>query len=262
MITLIFGKPGAGKTALMTRLALECMTGKIARKDCKSSKAEIEAYNDGGFSLSTDFEHLVFADYKIQARHGKVRSWDMDGFEYGLPDPKHTTAFLPPYSRLFFDEAQKYLNSRRSELADSVSRAYEFHRHMHYNITLVMLRPKLIDLNVRELSEHVIEVVELEHEYDHDCIVGSVWYCREYDNVAVALKSIDGQSVEYEKTRYEFDGNIYKHYSSFAQAPAFYNGRYASDFTLMDAADYGRSVEDVARFNREHSYALPKGYYE
>ena len=125
MITLIFGKPGAGKTALMTRLALECMTGKIARKDCKSSKAEIEAYNDGGFSLSTDFEHLVFADYKIQARHGKVRSWDMDGFEYGLPDPKHTTAFLPPYSRLFFDEAQKYLNSRRSGLADSVSRAYE-----------------------------------------------------------------------------------------------------------------------------------------
>ena len=262
MITQIFGIPRVGKTALMTKFALDRIKGRNARIDVQNAKKEIVEFNRGGFRLTAEFPHLVFSDYKIAARHGTIRSWDLDGFDFGLPDPNHTTAFLPPYSNMFFDEAQKYLNSRKTNIADSVSRAYEFHGHNHYNITLVSQRAKLIDLNVRELAQKVIEVVELEHKYDHGVIVGSTWYCREYDNAATALKSIDGQKVDYELVYYTFEGNIFRHYDSHFQKYSFYNGRYDSDFTLIDNADYKKTLEDVARFNREHGYNIPHGYYK
>lgn len=262
MITIIFGPPRAGKTALMTKFALDYMTGSNARRDLKACRAQIDALNRGGFQLSYPTDHLVFSDYTITARHGKIQSHYANGFDFGLPDPDHYTDFIVPYSRFFFDEAQKYLNSRRKDLADSVSRAYELHGHARLNVTLAVQRPKLIDLNVRELATEVIEVDELRHEYDHGIIIGSTWFCRRYEKATDALRAIDGQKVDYEPVNYDFNGNIFKHYDSFFFAPSFLNGRYRQDFDIVNTGGYGKNVDDVRRFNQEHSYRIPKGYYK
>lgn len=262
MITIIFGLPRKGKTALMTKFALENMTGYNARLALKNCHSIVSKYNNGGFKFSLPEKHLVHADYTISARHGKITQHYVDGFYLGLPDPFHETLFLPPYSYIYLDEAQKYFNSRNTKIADSVSRFYELHGQFHFNITLACQRPKLIDLNIRELAERVIEVVDLKHIYEHGKIVGSIWICHEYEKCVDAVKFVEGQKVDYNLVNYEFNGNIFKHYDSFFFEKSFLNERYNKDFDIYKTGNYSCDIDDVRRFNAEHSYTIPKGYYK
>ena len=61
MITIIFGVPRAGKTALMTHLLTTAM---FDRERYKSMAREIDRKNKGGFPLSTP-KHCVAANYDI-----------------------------------------------------------------------------------------------------------------------------------------------------------------------------------------------------
>lgn len=264
MITLIFGRPGAGKTALMTALALEYMTGSAARSDVRACSAQVAELNAGGFRFSAPSDHLVYSDYIIAARHGSVRSHYVNGFELGLHDPEHFTRLFPPYSRFYLDEAQKYFNSReRNGIADSVSRFYELHRHNHLEITLAVQRPGLIDKNVRELVERVIQVEELTLEKDK-CgrIFALSWQLRLFEKTADALSFVDGGAVESLPVTYTFDGNVFRHYNSLFHQPAFYNASYGRDFELALAESYPLDVDGVKQFNAEHTYSTPRGYFK
>lgn len=261
-ITIIFGMPRAGKTALMTKLALDCMTGAQAAKDIRESCKEIKKFNDGGFHFTYPKRHLVFSDYDIYTRNKTLFSYRTSGYRFGLPNEKYKDIdFFPPCSRLFFDEAQKYWNSRESnKLSDFVSRAFELHGHFKLNICLAVQRVGLIDLNIRELSPNIIEVVELKHKTDNGVIMSSMWTCRVYKNVSEAEKRIAGQSARYKTKKYTFDGNIFKHYDSETFRFAFLKDRENADFDYTPNGGYDYTVKGVKRFNAEHEYTVPDGY--
>ena len=264
MITLIFGRPGKGKTALMTALALEYMTGSAARQDVRACEAQIAELKAGGFDFTVPADHLVYSDYTIAARHGSVRSHYVNGFDLGLHDPNHFTRLFPPYSRFYLDEAQKYFNSReRNGIAGSVSRFYELHRHNHLEITLAVQRPKLIDLNVRELAERVIQIEEIHPKKDKGGrIVSITWQLRLFEKTVDACSFLDGGKVESQITTYTFPGNVFRHYNSLFHQPAFYNGSYGRDFEVALAESYPLNVDGVKQFNAEHSYSTPRGYFK
>lgn len=246
----------------MTKFALDYMTGANAAKDIRDSIREIKKFNDGGFHLSYPKKHLVFSDYDIWTHGKRLFSWSFNGFQFALPNDKYTDiGFYPPCSRLFFDEAQKYWNSRESNtLSDFVSRAFEYHGHFKYNIYLAIQRPVLIDKNIRELSPRVIEVVSLRHKTDNGVILSSTWSCREYTSIAEAEKHIAGQKAKYRNVRYKFEGNIFKHYDSEIFRYAFMKGRENTDFTVTPNGGYDYSVASVNRFNSEHDYAVPENF--
>lgn len=96
-ITIIFGMPRAGKTALMTKLALDCMTGAQAAKDIRESCKEIKKFNDGGFHFTYPKRHLVFSDYDIYTRNKTLFSYSTSGYRFGLPNEKYKDIdFFPP----------------------------------------------------------------------------------------------------------------------------------------------------------------------
>lgn len=263
MIRIIFGLPRVGKTALMTSFALEHMRGRTAAQEVLECNKLVAKLNAGGYRLHPPRNHLVFADYPITDRFGS--SYEIDGYNLGLPNESHTTtAFLAPFSNIYLDEAQKYLNSRlSSKLADFVSRFYELHGHMRLNINMTVQRPGLIDLNVRELALEVIEVVELKHEYDCGRIVRSDWVCNVYNSAAAALNYIDSgkRKGSGERKQYSFDGNIFRHYDSFNFMPAFFAGRENADFDLKPSSKCEMTRDGFESFNNTHSYAVPKTYY-
>ncbi len=262
MITIIYGQPRSGKTALMTKLALEYMTGENAVKDIRQSCKLIKKFNDGGFKLSYPQKHLVFSDYEIWTRNKTLFSWYASGYSFGLPNKQYNEiGFYPPCSRLFFDEAQKYWNSRESnKLSDFVSRAFELHGHFKYNIYIAVQRLKLIDLNIRELSPCILEVVSMRNVEDNGLVMSSTWTCRKYDSFAEAEKHINGEKSKYRTVHYRFDGNIFRHYESEGHRYAFMRGRAKSDFDYKANGGYGYTVADVERFNKEHDYTVPENF--
>lgn len=265
-ITIICGIPRAGKTALMTSFALAHLRGRQAHRDLVQCNKLLAPLNFGGFCYTAPADHLVFADYTITAANGSKTSYECNGFNLGLFNDKHPTMFLPPASHVYLDEAQKYFNSRESKgLEDFVSRYYELHGHYRLNVTCTVQRPKLIDLNIRELAAQVIYVAKLEHAQNGRRVLASQWTCYTWDNVVSAIAFIEGgQSKELrgDVVRFEYVGNIFKHYDSFAFFPVFLKGNEDATFNLRHAVKTGYTRAEVEDFNDEHDYKVPETYYK
>ena len=68
-----------------------------------------------------------------------------------------------PYEVIGIQEAQKYLNSRKSKnFPDWQSRWYEQHRHNNLDILMDVQRPGLVDVNIRELAQF-IDIQDMEN---------------------------------------------------------------------------------------------------
>lgn len=272
MITIIFGKPRVGKTALMTHFATEHMLNPQARQDIKSCRGVVEALNAGGFNLTVPDDHLVFSDYHIQTPHGRRTSYHVNGFRFGLPGTENReTMFFPPYARFYLDEAQKYYNSREGQtFSDHVSRAFEVHAHNYWDITIACQRPNLIDLNVRELCGQFIEILDLRHTYVRGekwkirpRIKRSVWTCRVFEDVFALQTYLAGGKKERhlgQRAKYVHEGDIFQLYDSCNFFPLFYRDRYGKDFDLLPSSSPGYDVESIKKFNADYDFEVPDDY--
>jgi hypothetical protein len=267
MITIIFGLPRVGKTALMTHFAVECMMNPQARADVRDCEGMVESLNAGGFHLTPPKDHLVFSDYYISARHGRYVSYHVNGFKFGLPNSvNEDVMFFPPFARFYLDEAQKYLNSRESStFSDYVSRAYELHGHNYHEITLISQRFKLIDLNVRELTRY-IQVLGMKNFYtrgnrkkQRPKIRKSVWTCREFDTLDELEASKSGKGGG-RIVKYAHNGNIFGCYNSTNYMPLFYAGRENKDFDLVKNISAGLDAESIKAFNAAYDFEAPENY--
>ncbi|MBQ8749875.1 MAG: hypothetical protein IJZ29_05355 [Clostridia bacterium] len=252
MITVIAGKPGVGKTALLTYFAICDMTIN-AFSAVNQANNFIALLNIGGYKFSFAKNHLVYSNYDIKSHmKGYVprRSYDMEGYEFGLPDSEHEAKLVYPYSSLFFTESQAFLNSRKSKLfRDSVSRAYEQHRHWDLNIYLDAQRATLIDLNVRELST-LIYVDELKYKKDKlGRIVKTLWHCSVFYDIK-DYEEFERLSKKYncENVTYIYDGNIHKCYDSKMNRLLFLDCSKHKDFYAEEYKDIDLKYESIQEF--------------
>ena len=295
MITIICGDPGVGKTALMTHFATQYLQYDA---DYELAIDKINNYNNMGYNLSTP-SHLVFSDYKISYNlYGKnVESYFCNGYYLGMPNAQHQTMFLPPYSKIFLSEAQRYYDSRKyNSFSDFISQFYEQHRHYGLQIYLDCQRVGLIDLNIRGISTRVILVESMSNDIDsHGRIISNHWQCREFSSAIECERYLDtldkniGQSITIShdntieqfptpvfrdtpqfatssnfrliksKSRINLPVNIFDNYESCNKELAFLRGRKGHDFSLYKHLTDDMYINDLDDI---YSFDAPRTFYK
>lgn len=269
MITIITGVPGAGKTSYLCYLLVQRMV-ENGLEDYYNSTREINELNDGGFKQLSPppFKHLCYSDFKVKV-NSRFESYYIDGFQIGMPNPFFETAFIPPYSIIYLDEAQRYYNSRMSKyLREEVYMFYQFHRHNHYNIFMACQRLGNIDINIRGIAERILVIDKIDlKENDWGMVTKITWTIREFNSCDTAESymlarerkdNVDLGKVFTETT----DLCIFDYYDSHSMKPAFYEFNYNRPFDYYTEEGYQFTLESFAEFNSRHYYTAPKGYWK
>lgn len=241
MITIIFGLPGAGKTAFAAYLAKRIYRQE-GQKLLFRSRNEITKFNEENHRtltlpdrvpIYTNFDPELTIGYKKY-----YKPYHINPYYFGVKNDRLRTHYVAPYSVLFFDEAQRYYNSRKSmSFPDWVSRAFEIHRHYGLKIYLMAQRPGLIDKNIRDLADHSVYMEKM----DNNCnfagkVESTVFRYREFkggealgEDLGIAADAIC------EKTALHV-GDIFKSFNSFSCKKEFFppEGKDYEYFTADD----------------------------
>ena len=269
MLTLIGGVPGAGKTALLTSTLINYILNH-GFEDYLNLKRELVIMQKGGFS-NLDLppqKHLCFADYSVQINR-RLQAYFVDGYKLGLENPFFETQYIPPYSTIFLDEAQKYFDSRMSKyIREEVYRWFQLHRHNDYNIFMTCQRLGNIDLNIRGIAERfwIVDKIDIkENKYGN--IEKIKWIIREFYSCDCA----ESYMLSKEKSEVsnlgkeiivETDLPVFDYYDSKGCRPAFYNGKYNKGFDYYTEDGYQFTLESFVEFNNKHYFVAPHGYYK
>lgn len=265
MITIFTGDPGSGKTSLMCSIAVNSMTINASER-VKKCNSIIEILNDNGYHYNYAENHVTYTNFWCQSKHIKWYSqrtaYDFDGTDFGLEDPEHETKNVFPCSFLFFMEGQSFLNSRASRyFRDSVSRAYENHRHWGLDIFIDAQRGTLIDLNVRDISGEIIDVVNREEVVDKNGrLIEYKWNTRVFQASSAYQKYLETGKLEgeFETRVYTFPGNIHDCYMSENNFALFLAGRENKMFWNKEHEEPTYTKDYIERYAEAHS--ILKGY--
>lgn len=263
MITIVFGKPGAGKTAFLVADAVRYMN---FSEDCRTLYAsccdEVKSLNAAGACYSLPLSAPVYSNFPISVSCGvrsSVESYYIDGFHLGFENEDVPVMPILPESRIYLSEAQRYYNSRRSkDLPDWVSRFYEEHRHFGLNIMLDVQRPGLIDINIREICERFVEVRELEHKTDAaGNITATIFHYREFEDWTLVENYLSTGEKCYAEQKHRFDGNVFDCYTSRSYFSQFLP---RTDFSLIPHL-HGDGQEDIELAKMMYQQTPPEGFY-
>lgn len=226
MITIISGAPGAGKSSINSYFLKKVYfeEGRTLLKNCRDKICELNKTRKTPLTLPE--MPPIFSDYKVKFRVGYDKFFEpyfINGYYFGLANERMDTQFIPPYSKIFLGEAQRYYNSRKSaNFPDFVSRAYEMHRHYHLDIYMDVQRVWLIDANIRSLCRRFIEVQNSKNILnDVGDIIKTIWYCREFNTWAEYEDYLNTGAQTYSSTTYTHDGNIFDCFDSFSYFDSF-----------------------------------------
>lgn len=265
MITVIFGKPGAGKSAFATYL-MKTLYEEQGRSLWRHSCALIEKLNiKYGRSFSLPEQAPIFANFDVSLHVGYKKYFDpyfFSPYYFGLANGSMETQFIPPGSKVFIDEAQRFFNSRKSfTFPDWVSEAIEKHRHFRLDLYLIVHRPMLIDSNCRELVGRFIEIRDMKNETNFAGVVDrSTFKCREFDDWLEVKRYLETNEGDYRETTYKNEGDIFECFDSFSFTNSFLPPDQKQDFDYLPS----RRRADLSRLtNRQRIFyqtSEPKAY--
>lgn len=264
MITILSGAPGAGKSSLATYFLKQTYfeQGRTLLESCASKILELNKNRINALTLPDN--PPIFSDYKVKFLVGYDEFFEpyyINGYYFGLANERMSTQFLPPYSKVFLGEAQRYYNSRQSaNFPDFVSRLYEMHRHYHMDIYMDVQRVMLIDPNIRALCRHFIEVQGM-HNILNDVgdIIKTVWQCREFPNWTAYESYLNTGAETYINTAYTHDGNIFDCFDSFGYFDSFLpkEGRDFNYLKFLSRSELSKLPDSMAQFYKSGE---PDGY--
>lgn len=254
MITVIYAGPGAGKGCLQTHLIEELYKeeGFDVFTDCC---AEIEAYNlDNDLKLSKPTKVPFFSDFEVKFKIGYEKYYStyfLNGFFFGLENDRLPSMYVPPYSKVFLTEVQRYYDSRKhATFPDFVSRLYEMHRHFHLDIYLDLQRLGLLDLNIKELANRFIYIEKLNVIKNNlEQVEGVKWFCREFSSAKDADLYIDEKQNVGKAVIFHHVGDVFENYNSYSNFDKFIPDKY-HDYLYMERNEKNRFTEIL----------MPEGY--
>jgi energy-coupling factor transporter ATP-binding protein EcfA2 len=260
---MICGQRGVGKTSLMCAMAQFCMTGENAVSDIQNLKAFNKSLNKQlGMNLTTPKNHTVFSDLDFYAQADfcrPVKTYEIDGWRFGLPNPFWDTAFIPRYSTVCLTELQKIYDSRRTNtypLPPFVTQCFAWSRQNFIRIIGDCQRPVTVDKSIRGLCDRFIFPVKQAHKYDkYGTLIETTWDCIEFYSTDDAEKYSDSKIIcdNSKKTKYTFKGNIYACYDSFAYWRAYYNVPKNADYSFN-----GKNLVNSKGADFKLDYDVPK----
>lgn len=260
MITIIFGKPGVGKTAYMVANALEYLG--MTEQSRQLHRYTCSKISSIGGKYTMPAKPPVYTNFPVTVQCGyrKYRSsYYIDGFHLGFDNPFVPVVAVAPGSKIYLTEAQRYYNSRLStEFPDWSSRYFEEHRHYGLDIMLDVQRPGLIDLNIRELCEQFVEVVGLEHDRDYaGNILASRFVLRCWSDWKYVDAYLSSSAEKYDEFEYIYEGNVFRSYRSESY---FNNFLPAEDYDYLEHIDFVGADIDFSKLI--YRQTAPYGFYK
>ncbi len=273
MITIIFGKPGAGKTAYLVSQMLRFLgNSREAYELLWDCQDRVITMDRRGLDYTVPTTPPVYTNFPVSAHVGFNQwrsSFYVDGFHLGLENDFVPVTNVLPGAVIGLTEVQRYYNSRNSKdgkkaLPDWVSRFYEEHRHYGLQIYLDLQRLGLCDLNIRELAGRIVEVYDLEHHLDRrGNILASRFSLRCWDNLAAAERYVDNDSLtNYARKEYIHEGNVFEAYTSTCYFDAFLPGA-CKDFSMQthDVTATFNAQLQLEFSKRVYRQSAPRGFY-
>ena len=214
MITIIFGAPGAGKSSLNTYFLKE-QYEKHGFELLEKTKELIDEANEKRLhKLSYPDKPPIFADFKVKFLVDYERYYEpyfINGFYAGLPNDRLPVQFIPPGSKIFLSEVQRYYDSRKSSsMPNFISRAFEMHRHYSLDFWL----------DVQRMENTLNSVGD---------VTRSVFRCHEFGCWRDVAQYLETGAKTYKDTVFIYDGNIFDCFDSF---------NYFSEFLPGEDADF------------------------
>lgn len=263
MITIIFGKPGAGKTSLMAHLMID-LYNQHRHELLKTCEDIIIAENQERMNpLPLPKKPPIFSNFAVEFLVGfkkKFSPYFFNPYYFGIENDEFPVQHILPGGAYFIDEGQRYFNSRKSgSFPDHVSRAFETHRHFKIDIYIGVQRPKLIDLNIRELTPRFWEIVDTIKETNgYGGITKTTWRIQEYNSDAEVTEHIETGQGGHEIPPIVHEGNIYETFNSFEQKKLFFpKDEENAGFTLLP---FQPDVELPENIKEIYNTGEPKWY--
>lgn len=237
MQEFVFGDPGAGKTSyVVARMRDEELKFFNPRY-----KACVNYLTNRGEAYGIEYNlpperHTVFANFDIVRKFPYMKSYDMSGFEFGVPNEFCPTRALLPFGTYIFDEAQMYWPSSEQPVPWAV-RAFQLRRHIHLNIFLMAQRFTDLHAKIRDISDVYTKIIRSEHTYlvgkkkiktsdllPYGKLLQTTFYGRQFYSSRDAEHWNENADSERGKPfEYTFYGNVFKHYDSHKYAVNFEN---------------------------------------
>lgn len=246
MITIIFGLPGAGKTAFMTYL-LKTMYEERKNELFKFTYKKILEINKEygtNFTLPTQTPIFINTNYDVKFKIGFAKEFVPYVFnikKFGVPiediDPKKklkSLQFVPPGAKLFIPEFQKYINSHEWEKVPKETRtAFEEHRQWWLDFFIDVQRPVMVAAAVRELASRFIHVVKHENVCNFaGGVESTTFHTLEFSSWQETEDYVkNGKTTGGVRKKYVYNGNIFKCYDSYSCRKDFIPTAKDQDFT-------------------------------
>lgn len=253
MIEYVNGKPRKGKTSyVVARVITEYML--FFNENYQNCLSYIKSLNKDGFNLTIPPQrHVVSSNFDIYRRYPTMKSYEISGFEFGIPNSKAPEVKkLIPYGIYVFDEIQRYWDSKGddSKLPPWVTQAFELHGHIFLTIFLIAQRYMRLNKDIRDLVNRFIYIEESIHTFlvnGHKIkvdkfipgqLVKTEWFGREFTSDADYENYLSGKEPNAgKKFKYEFVGDIRNHYDPYNYSVDIQNNE--NDF------DYDSCLSDV-----------------
>lgn len=263
---IIAGDEGTGKTLLLTRIGV----GKIQHKlmDMAKSVDAVEEYNKFGLGLECNYEHLCFANFRINCFYTEMsglESYKLNPFRLGLYSENYYTDLYPPYSLFCITESRNYFSAYMYEkYQDWFVNFIRTSRQGDYDFVLDTQRFADIFVSFREITNRFIYCEkEVTHKYDKEgnCI-GHILHIVEWKNhrdVEVFNNSSKKQNCE----EYDLvlDFCLFNNYDSkFCRFLHLY-GRMGQQFSIEHFPEL-KSYEDIIQFAEDFGLVAPEGFYK
>lgn len=225
-ITIIFGESGKGKSSLGTFFLKEIYEkeGDILLRRCRQDIADTNRRLNRNYTLPDRPPLFTTHDVRLHIGYKKFfEPYYINGFYFGLANERMDTMFIPPFSKIWFDEAHKYFNSRKAGSFPAwVSQAFSQQRHFGLDIFLMTTRFMQIDTDIRQTTTRFIEVQGIENKMNFAGVVEcSKWKCREWSEWDMVERYLNTKEKTYLETEYVNEGNIFDSYNSFAYKDDF-----------------------------------------
>lgn len=255
MITIVFGKPGAGKTAYLAANAIPYLNNStdslVLKESCQAGLEDMQER----FSFSfADIRHSpVYTNFKLSATVGSetIKAFYIDGFHLGFVNPDVEVMSVLPQSKIFLSEAQRYYDSRKRGIPDWVSHFYEEHRHFGLDIFLDVQRPGLIDANIREIAGNFVEIESCEVRDG-----STIFKLKRFDDWR-NVESYFGGIAKTQTTHETYPFDVFRNFNSFCYNDHFIP--HSGDFWQVEHPEDNADLKQEKVFYRQ---LPPKGYFK
>lgn len=219
-LTLVVGVRGTGKSSFLTYQGYKA---KFERGDylrTRSAALTAELNKTYKLSLTPPPDVPIYSSMKMRYLVGYYKYYEpyfINPYYLGVNDGSGKPAlYVPPGSVVIIPELQRVINSRESSsFPNRLSQWFEESRHFDIEFWGDGQRGHLMDLNVRAITDRIIEMQGVENEYDIlGRVIRTTWHCREFSCLRDYDDYVKKNIPSYKETTYEYNGNIFACYDS------------------------------------------------